>query len=255
MEKGIKHLRSLLHVACFAASCSLFASTMAYAQSAPKQGEVISFSSGTGFYVSSQHIITNEHVVQGCKYIKVRGAVNPSFATVVDVNKDTDLALLRTNARPTQIAALRGVGDVKKGEDITILGYPLDHGITGKYLIRKAQVTDTQDPFGKKAHFLFTDSVEKGNSGGPIVDQNGTVIGVVVGKMSYYRQDTPTASGQKPTTSPVRTASVGISLGALKKFLNHNNIFYHIDNIRYGYTEEWLEGKAKRYIVNVHCIQ
>lgn len=217
------------------------------------KAEQISFSSGTGFYVSSQHIITNEHVVQGCKYIKVRGAVKPSFAELIDVNKEADLALLRTQGRPSQIAALRGSGDVKKDEKITILGYPLDHGITGKYLVRKATVTDTQDPFGKKAHFLFSDSVEKGNSGGPIVDQNGTVVGVVVGKMSYYTEQT--SAGGALSRSPLKTASVGISLSALKSFLNRNNIFYHIDNIRYGYTEKWLESKAKQYIVNIHCIQ
>ena len=231
-------------------------SALAYRVKEPQtQGRSISFSSGTGFYVSSQHIITNEHVVQGCKYVKVRGAVKPSFAELVDVDKEADLALLRTRARPSQIAALRGSGDVKKGEKITILGYPLDHGITGKYLIRRAKVTDTKDPFGKRSHFLFTDSVEKGNSGGPIVDQNGTVVGVVVGKMSYYRQNVRAGTNQQPDPAEVKTASVGISLGSLKHFLNRNNIFYHIDNIRYGYTDKWLEGKARRYIVNVHCIQ
>jgi hypothetical protein len=192
-------------------------------------------------------------VVRGCQYIKIRGDVKPSFAELVDSDKGVDLALLRTRARPSQIAALRGVGDVEKGEDITILGYPLEHGISGTYLMRKAKITDIQDPFGKRAHFLFTDSVEKGNSGGPIVDTNGTVIGVVVGKMNYYLEDVR-LGGQKQI-SPVKTASVGISLSALKRFLNRNNIFYHIDNIRYGYTEAWLEGKARRYIVNIHCIQ
>lgn len=217
--------------------------------------KTVSFSSGTGFFVSSQHIITNEHVVRSCQYIKVRGAVSPSFAELVDVDADADLALLRTRARPSQIAALRGYGNAKKGEKITILGYPLDHGITGEYLIRQAEVTDIQDPFGKKSHFLFSDSVEKGNSGGPIVDRNGTVVGVVVGKMSYYTETTNASTGGVITQSPVQTASVGISLNTLKSFLNRNNIFYHMDNIRYGYTEQWLESKAKRYIVNVHCIQ
>lgn len=259
MEKGlIKAIfcrRVMLPAMSALSFCALSMTISMPAQAQQSGSRTVSFSSGTGFYVSSQHIVTNEHVVRGCKYIKVRGAVDPSFAELIDVNADADLALLRTQARPSMIAALRGSGDVKKGEKITILGYPLDHGISGKYLIRKAQVTDVEDPFGKSAHFLFTNSVEKGNSGGPIVDQNGTVVGVVVGKMSYYRQNVNTSTGQVMNTDPIKTASVGISLKALKAFLNRNNIFYHIDNLRYGYTEKWLESKARRYIVNVHCIK
>lgn len=218
---------------------------------AQEQQKTITFTSGTGFYVSSHHLITNEHVVHECDYIKVRGGVKPSFAQLIAVDKANDLALLKTNSTPTSIAALRGNSDISEGEDITILGYPLEHGITGKYLIRKGKVTYVQDPFGNKNHFLFTDSVEKGNSGGPIVDGNGTVIGVVVGKMSYYMEETKMGHTEH---GPTKTASVAISLATLKNFLNQNNIFYHIDNLRYGYTASWLENKERRFVVNVHCI-
>lgn len=212
------------------------------------------FTSGTGFFVDNHHIITNEHVVQGCKLIRIRGAIKPSYAKIKATDKRNDLALLKTPRSPKKIAALRSDNiEIKTDEDVIVVGYPLEHGIRGQYIVKSAKITDTQDVFEGNKRIQFTDSVEKGNSGGPLLDGNGTVIGVVVGKMSFYLADSSPYNTENSV--PVKTSSMAIPLDNLKNFLKQNNIAYRTDNVVYGYADKQVEHKARDYIVNVHCVK
>lgn len=211
------------------------------------------FTSGTGFYVDDHTIVTNEHVVQECKYIKVRGAVKPTYAKVRAVDKQSDLALLEAPERPVRIAQLRGERrPVVIGDEVTVMGYPLEYGIKGEYLIKQATITDTEDSYDGLKRLQFTDSVEKGNSGGPLLDDNGNVVGVVVGKMSFYLAD---SGSHGEEIKPVKTSSMAINLDSLRGFLDANKVVYRTDNVEYQYPDKWMERKAKDYIVNVHCIK
>jgi serine protease Do len=212
------------------------------------------FTSGTGFFVSNNYIITNEHVVQGCKNITIRGAVQPGSARIQAIDKQNDLALLKTSANPERIAQLRGDEiPVNAGEEVIVMGYPLERGIRGDYLIKKAVITDPEDVYEGIKRVQFTDSVEKGNSGGPLLDDNGNVVGVVVGKMSFYLADASMQGGIEP--EPVKTSSMAISLDSLRSFLSENGVYYRSDSTRYNYPDKWMERKAKQYIVNVHCMK
>lgn len=215
------------------------------------QKEFMHFTSGTGFFVTDHHIVTNEHVVRDCKHIRIRGAVSPGYAKLRSIDKTKDLALLVTNRTPTRIAPLRGDIPLLENEKVTVMGYPLEHGINGDYLITEAIVTNTHDNYNGVDRIQFTDAVAKGNSGGPLLDSNGAVVGVVVGKMSFYLTD---ANG-KEEAEPVKTSSVAVSLDTLKGFLDENQIYYRADNTQYEYAEGWMESKAKQYVVNIHCVK
>jgi S1-C subfamily serine protease len=219
----------------------------------PASERMITFTSGTGFFINNNQIVTNDHVVQDCKSIRIRGDFSPASAELVLSDDVDDLALLTTSHTPNHIAPLRGENPVSVGEHVVVMGYPLENGINGSYSIKHAQVTDVKDAFNNEARMQFTDSVQKGNSGGPLMDRNGTVVGVVVGKMSFYLSDA--AGGIDKESDPIKRSGIAINLPTLKKFLKRNNIYYKTDDIDYRHTPGRMESKARDYIVNVHCIK
>lgn len=223
-------------------------------QKSEKRKKFTHFTSGTGFYVSNSFIVTNEHVVQGCKSIKIRGAVDPAYATISAIDSVNDLALLKTSRNPIRVAPLRAKErPLQNGEPVTVMGYPMDYGVKGKYHIENATVTDTNDVYDGISRIQFTDSVEKGNSGGPLLDENGNVVGVIVGKMTFYLADASTEEGIAP--EPVKTSSMAINLDSLKGFLKANNVYYKEDHTNYSFPDQWVEQKASQYIVNIHCVK
>ncbi|MCC7260566.1 MAG: trypsin-like peptidase domain-containing protein [Alphaproteobacteria bacterium] len=215
-------------------------------QAAPAGYHVVS--SGTGFFVSNRgYVITNNHVIEGCSTAMIRGAVNPVDAQVVAVDKENDLALLKTTVQPQRTATMR-ISDksVRVGDPVMVMGYPQEHGISGVYKVMEASVVGMQGPLNEPTWIQFTSSAQQGNSGGPLLDTSGNVIGVIVGKTKLFRK----VDGKQEA---VKESDVAISLPVLKKFLDKNNIFY-----RSNYSESYLatsrlENQAKDYIVNIHC--
>ena len=81
-------------------------------------------SSGTGEFITRDGLaITNAHVVKTCREIKASGEGTARTATVAAIDVTNDLALLRTNSTPSQVAALRST--VRLGENVEAFGYPL----------------------------------------------------------------------------------------------------------------------------------
>lgn len=214
-------------------------------------GAISRFTSGTGFFIDYHHIITNEHVVQSCKHIRIRGAVQPSYAELVSIDKDSDLALLRTSRSPVRPASLRGTKKVDVGDQVAVIGYPLEHGVTGRSTFKDARITDVSSDEMSSTRIQFTDSVEKGNSGGPLLDSSGTVIGVIVGKMNYYLA----SGGNVNKSKPIKTSSVAINLSTLKHFLDKFHIAYYTDDLNTPFTSQYMAEKAQQYIVNIHCVK
>jgi serine protease Do len=212
-------------------------------------------SSGTGFFVNYHHIITNEHVVRGCKDIYVRGDVNllrtfpRTRAKIITVDKEQDLALLFTEEKARNIAVLRSNTGIKVDDPVLVMGYPLEHGQTGDYLVVPSKITAVHGEFNNENRVEFTDSVQQGNSGGPLLDGNGNVIGVIVGMLTYYNSEQDFASN-----TPSKRSSVAISLARLKEFLQRNGIFYHLSTTYGKIPDDRLEKKGRYTIVNVHCM-
>jgi S1-C subfamily serine protease len=211
-------------------------------------------SSGTGFFIAPRYVVTNAHVVPSCINIAMRGAISPSAAKVVAIDHDIDLALLYTDAIPNRTATLRANNNLNIKDPLFVVGYPLAHADSGTYVVGNASVEsfdgDQQDP-----RFIeFTAVVEKGNSGGPLIDASGNVAGVVQGRKSYYYGDN---NGNKldQNEKPFQVHGVAIGLSTLKNFLQLNNIQYASNTTYDIFVNYQPDNLAKEYVVNIHCIQ
>ena len=134
---------------------------------------------GSGFIVGNgKFVITNYHVIEKAKKISVRnGSGNVTEAIVLDYSKDYDLAILELkDPYPKEFAVdSKDFADPKTGEDVISLGYP-GIGLTFE------QPTITQGIVSKvlkdEGIFLTTAAINQGNSGGPIFNLKGKLVGV-----------------------------------------------------------------------------
>ena len=140
---------------------------------------------GTGFVIAPERIMTNAHVVAGTDEVSVETALGPRSGSVVLYDPNTDIAILAVP--DLEAPALQFSGpDVSSGASAIVLGYPLD----GPYQAAEARIRDRIELRGPDiydSHTVQRDVytvralVQSGNSGGPLVDPQGLVLGVVFG--------------------------------------------------------------------------
>ena len=147
----------------------------------PPKSDEASKRFGTGFYVSKQgHILSNNHVVKGCKTLTTREGKK---LTIVDTNSRADLALLRTETLPDSIATFRLGAPPKAGDTVVSYGFPLPSVLSSEGNISVGILSATSGLQDNVRFIQISAPVQPGNSGGPLLDSSGHVIGVVVAKL------------------------------------------------------------------------
>ena len=148
-------------------------------------------SSGTGFAITSNGIIaTNYHVIDGAKSIKVRG-VNFNFdkyynAKVLVSDKNNDLALIRIEdinfkSLGTIPYTIKTITE-SAGENVFVLGYPLRATMGEEIKLTNGIISSKTGFKGDITTYQISAPVQPGNSGGPLFDRNGNLIGIVNAK-------------------------------------------------------------------------
>lgn len=133
---------------------------------------------GSGFLVSTEgYVVTNHHVVGGSKYVKVKWSDgSETLGEVIRSDRRRDVALIKVDAARRAALALRTTAPAL-GEAVYAIGTPLDEKFQGSVTKGIVSATRTYDGLP----FIQSDAViNSGNSGGPLLDENGAVIGVCV---------------------------------------------------------------------------
>ena len=143
---------------------------------------------GTGFAIGNGYIVTNNHVAGEAKTISVKGVkgdMNTGYAAeVVATDKVNDIAILRiTDSRFTGFGTIpyavqRRMADV--GEDVFVLGYPLTQALGNEIKLTNGIISSRTGYQGNVSTYQMSAPVQPGNSGGPMFDNKGNVIGIVV---------------------------------------------------------------------------
>lgn len=138
--------------------------------------------SGTAFYVSrSGDMLTSAHVVRGCRRIDVwAGTRDSATASLVAVDDHRDVALLATHR--TVDAAVRPVArPIHPGTAVYTIGYGLTHAAPLVPVLTRGLVRGTDRAGGHRLMVVHA-TLHEGNSGGPVVDAQGALLGMIVGR-------------------------------------------------------------------------
>lgn len=136
--------------------------------------------SGSGFVVAPGYVVTNRHVIDGAERVAVVNPKNPEGtplgATIVAASDEVDLAILHVPELTCYSLPL-ATTDVVRGLEIMLLGYPLGTGLGAGLKSTRGAIVALPDA-ALEGMFLHDCTTNPGNSGGPVCDNTGTVVGV-----------------------------------------------------------------------------
>ena len=139
--------------------------------------------SGTGFYVSDQgHIITNHHVIDGCKNMKVHSNGKVLETLKIAYDELNDLALLKISGEPSHVFALSNESAFPL-QDIVVAGFPFGDEISSSLKFTRGIVSSLTGIGNNYSEIQIDAALQPGNSGGPIMDEFGNIVGVAVAKL------------------------------------------------------------------------
>ncbi len=140
-------------------------------------------SAGTGFVVNPDgYLLTCEHVVRDADKIKVTLGDKTWEAAVISVDKVHDLALIQIPAKGLPVLPLVNSDGVEVGQEVRAFGYPLSDLLGDNIKVTRGTISGISK-FDTQKVFQFDAAANPGNSGGPLVNEKGEVLGIINAKI------------------------------------------------------------------------
>ena len=202
-------------------------------------------SSGSGFLVAKQSVVTNFHVVDGCKRYTVRLDTKAYPARLVATTQRNDLALLAVEGLVGVVPTLRTSAAL--GEDVMVAGHPLSGLLAADLIVTSGQVNSLAGLANDPSLLQISAPVQPGNSGGPLIDRSGAIVGVVISKINVLHL------ANLIDGDIAQNVNFAIKPEILRLFLDANRVFF-----RTSTTAERLDGvalaeRARTFTVQVLC--
>lgn len=178
--------------------------------------------SGTAFAVTTEgHLLTNYHVISDCSTLTFQLPGSAAIeASVVSTNERSDLALLRANIA-TRAAPFQARNRIRLGDEIVVYGFPLFGDLSSQGNLTSGVVSALSGLNDDLSTFQISAQIQPGNSGGPVFDRYGAVVGVVVStaNQDYFARQ----SGNIP-----QNVNFAITSDITQTFLRANNVRYEL---------------------------
>lgn len=171
---------------------------------------------GSGFFITADgYAITNHHVVEGCQENKVHVSNNTYETKVLAIDKVNDLALLETNSQQSEYFVLYQ-GQPKLMQEVFVAGFPITDVTNTTVKVTKGIVSSLAGMDNDFGSFMMDAALQPGNSGGPIFNDDGELIGVAMATIS---KDYADEAGFLP-----QNVNFGIKSETVKNFLESNQV-------------------------------
>ena len=204
---------------------------------------------GTGFVISSNgHIVTNNHVIRECVGDVNGNLVGESAAKlrVVSTDETNDLALLEAMGNFKDTATIRATA-VHSGDPIIVIGFPFHGLLTSDFTVTTGIISSLAGLFNDTRFLQISAPVQPGNSGGPLLDTRGTIVGVVAEKLNALK--VAKATGDIP-----ENINFAIKTGALRDFLDNSVVPYRTSEPTGEMKTAEVASAARTYTMLISCM-
>jgi len=214
------------------------------------------------------HVITNAHVVQNCKKITIGDNANKQVpAEIINTDRSNDLALLKLSTLemasaesksliqklsivvvPLASKGLLRSEDVRLGEKVLVAGYPFGDVFSNTIKVTSGIISATRGAGDDSGQFQLDAAVQPGNSGGPIYDSSGNIVGVVVAQLNKLK--VAQAIGSLP-----ENVNFGIKASTVRQFLISSGLPSKKSERTEEKSTEQLAEIAQNQALMVMCLQ
>lgn len=203
---------------------------------------------GTGFFVNEHgYVLTNAHVVSGCKQIRTRDG-RP--ADLVGKDDQIDLAVLKVEGDSRAFGTFRTRPAPRVGDSIIAFGFPLQGVLSSEGNLSTGTVAATTG-LGDDPRFMQVSApIQPGNSGSPLLDSGGDVIGVVESKLDA-------AEAFRIVGDIPENVNFAIRGSEAIRFLERNHIAYHADTTEVIVDLKVADAaaRAKQFSLPIECLK
>jgi len=203
---------------------------------------------GSGIVVDANgHVLTNNHVIDSCRNLRVTdtgGTASP--ATLVAADATNDLAVLKTERHWPTWASFRDSRALRPGEAVVVAGFPLSGLLSPEMAVNTGSLTALSGLRGDSRLFQFSAPIQPGNSGGPVLDSSGRVLGIATSGLNGLAL--AAATGALP-----QNVNFAIKTSTARSFLDDNSVT--LDTAAPGHTLDpaGVGDVARRFTVKVEC--
>ena len=217
--------------------------------SAPPKAETV-VATGTGFIINDRgDVVTNNHVVDGCSLIKfVLNGQGPVQGRLVASDTTNDLAVANFPLPRTKVASFSNTVKSRPGDDVVVFGYPLLGLLSTSGNLTRGSLTAMAGMQDDVRYMQISAPVQPGNSGGPVLDMGGEVIGVVTYKLNAL--ETMKVAGDIP-----QNVNFALKASILRLFLDSHSVPYTVSDHSESLTAAEVGDLSEQFTGIVVCLK